>query len=81
MCGGVCIHIKMSCWSAGPFICLIWWNAAYSIFKLFDLFIYIYLVLRDRERQSISRGGTERERKTQNLKQASGSELSAQSLT
>ena len=31
------------------------------------------------ERDSMSRGGAERERETQNLKQAPGSELSAQS--
>ena len=35
--------------------------------------------MRDRERQG--KGGAERERETQNLKQAPGSELSAQSLT
>ena len=39
----------------------------------------IYLFLRDRERQSMSRGGAQRERETQDLKQALGSELSAQS--
>ena len=33
------------------------------------------------ERESMSEGGTERERETQNLKQALGSKLSAQSLT
>ena len=32
-----------------------------------------YLFLRDRESQSMSRGGTERERETENPKQASGS--------
>ena len=37
----------------------------------------IDLLLRDRKRQSMSRGGAER--KTQNLKQAPGSKLSAQS--
>ena len=34
-----------------------------------------------RERQSMSRGGAERERETQNPKQAPGSKLSAQSPT
>ena len=34
---------------------------------------------RERQRQSMSRGGAKRERETQNLKQAPGSELSAQS--
>ena len=37
--------------------------------------------MRDRERQSMSGGGAEREGKTQNAKQALGSELSAQILT
>ena len=36
---------------------------------------------RERDRQSVSRGGAERERETQNLKQAPGSEPSAQSPT
>ena len=35
----------------------------------------------ERQRQSMSRGGGERERETHNLKQAPGSELSAQDLT
>ena len=41
------------------------------------LFLMVYLFLRERERnrQSVSRGGAERE--TQNPKQAPGSELSA----
>ena len=42
-------------------------------FKNVDLFL--------RHQQSMSRRGAERERDTQNLKQAPGSELSAQSLT
>ena len=44
-------------------------------FLIFLTFLFIF------ERQSMSRGGAERERETQNLKQAPGSELSAQSLT
>ena len=40
-------------------------------------FIYFW----DRERQSMNGGGAERERETQNLKQASGSALSAQNPT
>ena len=40
-----------------------------------------YLRERERERQSVSVGGAERERETQNLKQAPGSKLSAQSPT
>ena len=40
---------------------------------------YVYLLLRERERESMGEG--QRERETQNLKQAPGSELSAQSLT
>ena len=39
---------------------------------------FIYLFIFERERQSTSKGGAERERETQNLKQAPGSELSAQ---
>ena len=50
------------------------------VFCFFKNFFNIYLLLRDRERQSISRGVIERG-ETQNLKQAPGSELSAQSLT
>ena len=46
-------------------------------------FFNVYLFLRERETQSASRGGAERERErereTPNLKQAPGSELSAQS--
>ena len=40
-------------------------------------FFIVHLLLRERQRQSMSRGGAERERETQNLKQAPGSELSA----
>ena len=43
----------------------------------FSTFIYFW----DRERQSMNRGGAERERETQNRKQAPGSEPSAQSPT
>ena len=42
-----------------------------------NIFLNVYLFLRDRE--STSGGGAEREREIQNLKQAPGSELSAQS--
>ena len=45
------------------------------------LFIYVYLFLRETEKQRMSGGGAEREGETQNLKQAPGSELSAQSPT
>ena len=41
------------------------------------MFVYFF---GERERQSTSRGGAERERETQNLKQAPGFELLAQSL-
>ena len=44
-------------------------------------FFNVYLFLRERQRQSTSGGGSGRERETQNLKQAPGSELSAQSPT
>ena len=40
-----------------------------------------YLFLRERERDREQVGKGQRERETQNLKQAAGSELSAQSLT
>ena len=46
-------------------------------FKIFFSFFFFNLFLRQRE--SMSRRGAERERETQNLKQAPGSELSAQS--
>ena len=47
-------------------------------------FFNVYLLLRERERQTdrqnMSGGGAERETHTQNMKQSPGSELSAQSL-
>ena len=43
--------------------------------------MFLFIFERERERQSVSRGGAERERKTQNPKQAPGSQLSAQSPT
>ena len=48
-------------------------NCAFSFF--FNFFKNIYLFLRDRERQSMSRGGGERDTHTQNPKEAPGSEL------
>ena len=44
------------------------------------MFIYFWQRERERERQSMRGGGAERERETQNLKQALGPELSAQTL-
>ena len=44
----------------------------------FSFFFNVYLFLREKE--SMSRGGAERERETQNLKQPLDSELSAQNL-
>ena len=41
-------------------------------------FIVFLMLIFERKRQSASRGGAERERETQNSKQAPGSELSAQ---
>ena len=41
----------------------------------------MFLFIAVRERQGVSRGGAERERETQNPKQAPGSKLSAQSPT
>ena len=42
----------------------------------------MFIFLRDREREErMSGGGAERKRETQNVKQAPGSELAAQSLT
>ena len=43
-------------------------------------FLNVYLFIFERERQSVRGGGAERERETQNPKQAPGSELSVQSL-
>ena len=51
----------------------------YLFFK--NNFFNIYLILRERERQSSSWGGAEKERETHNLKQVPGSEQSAQSPT
>ena len=45
---------------------------------LLSFFFNVYLFLRERARQSAN-GEGQRERETQNLKQALGSELSAQS--
>ena len=44
-------------------------------------FLTFILFLKERERQSMSSGGAERERETQNPKQDPDSELSAQSPT
>ena len=46
--------------------------------KCFNFFL-VFIFERGRERQSMRRGGAERERETQNPKQDPGSELSAQS--
>ena len=51
----------------------------YFFFKFFfSAFLFYFW---DSERQSMNGGGAERERETQNRKQAPGSEPSAQSLT
>ena len=55
----------------GAFYCL----SSYNFFN-----VYLFLRERERERESTSEGGAEKE-ETQNLKQAPGSELSAQSST
>ena len=52
-------------------------QASNTIVFLFFKSLFIF----ERERQSITRGGAERERETQNVKQAPDSELSAQSPT
>ena len=49
----------------------------FIIFKIF--FLNVYSFLRERERES--KCGRDRERETQNPKQAPGSEMSVQSLT
>ena len=43
------------------------------------LIFFMFTYFRERDRQNMSGGGAERERETQNPKQAPGSELSAQS--
>ena len=43
--------------------------------------MFIYLVLRERERKRVRAGEVQRERETQNPQQAAVSELSAQSMT
>ena len=55
-------------------------KVAYFFFINFVV-VVVYSCLKDRQSQSTSRGGAERERGTQNLKHAPGSELSAQSPT
>ena len=54
-------------------------NVVLCVFFILSFFLCLFTF--ERDRQSVSRGGAERERKTHNLKQDSGSELSAQSLT
>ena len=54
-------------------------NLIYAYVCIFNFFD-VYFIF-ERETQRASRGGAERERETQNLKQAPGSELSAQSPT
>ena len=49
-----------------------------KIYSLKKFFFKFYLFLRERERQSVSQEGAEREGETRNLKQAPGSELSTQ---
>ena len=48
-------------------------------FFFFNFFFYVYLILRDWDRTHVGEG--QRERETENLKQAPGSELSAQRPT
>ena len=54
-------------------------NDRISNFILLKKFFYVYLFLRKKKRAQAGKG--QRERKTQNLKQALSSELSAQSPT
>ena len=53
-------------------------NFRFKILKVLVLFLNVYLILRERDRVKVEEG--QRERETQNMKQAPGSELSAQSL-
>ena len=55
-------------------------NSGLSLLKKF-LNVYLFLRERDRDRDRAGVGKGQRERETQNLKQAAGSELSAQSPT
>ena len=57
-------------------------NHQFHCFFLFNLKkIFLHLFIFERQRQSTSRGGTAKERETQNPKQAPGSESSAKSPT
>ena len=59
-------------------------TALYLFIYLFFFLIFFstfFIYFWDRERQSMNGGGAERERETQNRKQAPGSEPSAQRLT
>ena len=51
------------------------------VFLIKKIFFNVYLFLRQRETGHEGGGGSERERETQNLEQAPGSELSARSPT
>ena len=55
-------------------------NVIKSCLFFTDFLKFIYLLGRGRERENEQAGEGQRERKTQNLKSAPGSELSAQSL-
>ena len=79
--GFLCLRLHLSCCSGTSFqsCCAGAYVTGLLINPLLSLSLYyffnVYLFLRDRERQSTSRAGAEKE--TQNLKQAPGSELSA----
>ena len=60
------------------------WFSFFRLFSFLNFFFNVFIYFWDRERQSMNRGGAEREggeRETQNRKQAPGSEPLAQSLT
>ena len=52
-----------------------------QVFNVFCVCVCVFFLTLTFERQSMNKGGVDRERETQNLKQAPGSKLSAQSLT
>ena len=50
-----------------------------NLYSFINNILFFLMFIFERERQSVSRGRVEREAETQNLKQAPGSELLAQS--
>ena len=75
---------KVTLWVRGPQTCFLISKSLsqhQTLISFLKIFFNVYFWERERERERTSRGRAERERETQNIKQAPGSELSAQSPT